>query len=145
MIQYSIARKEHLPGILSLYKQLQPDEKPLAMDEADKIWEKGNQQGITYFVATDGDRVISTLYLVIMPNMTRGGRSNGLIENVVTHEEYRRKGIGKKLMQMAIDYGKANNCYKIVLLSNIKRKESHLFYESCGFNGDSKRGYEMRL
>ena len=145
MIEYSIAKKENLPGIMALYSQFFYREEPIGIDEAEKIWEKGERQGITYFIAADGDRIVSSLYLAIIPNLTRGGRSNGFIENVITHEEYRRKGIGKKLIQMAIDYGKANNCHKIVLLSNIKRKEAHLFYESCGFNGDSKRGYEMRF
>ena len=145
MIQYNIATKENLPGILSLYRQLNPEEEVLSIKEAEKIWERAKRQNITYFIASDGDRIVSSLFLAIIPNLTRGGQSNGFIENVITHEEYRRKGIGKKLMKMAIDYGKANNCYKIILLSNIKRKESHLFYESCGFNGDSKRGYEMRF
>ena len=145
MIEYSIARKDQLPGILALCKQLVPGEEPIGMDEADKIWEKSEQQGIKYFVASDGSRIVSSLYLAVIPNLTRGGKSNCFIENVITDEEYRKKGIGKKLMEMAIEYAKANNCYKAVLLSSMKRKEAHSFYESCGFDGDSKRGYEIRF
>ena len=145
MIQYGIARKEHLSGILTLYKQLVPDDQTLDVNEAEKIWEKSEQYGIKYFVALDGDKVVSTLYLAVIPNLTRSGRSNGFIENVVTNEKYRRKGIGKKLIQMAVEYAKENNCYKIVLLSNAKRKESHVFYESCGFDGKSKQGFEIRV
>jgi GNAT superfamily N-acetyltransferase len=83
--------------------------------------------------------------LAIIQNLTRGGKSNGFIENVITHAEYRRMGIGKKVMLMAIDYAKANNCYKVALLSGIKRQEAHSFYVNCGFNSDSKRGYELRF
>jgi len=145
MIEYGIAQKEHLPGILALYRQLNPAEEALNANDADKIWDKSKQQGIAYFTAADGDAIISSLYIAIIPNLTRGGRSIGFIENVITHEEYRGKGIGKKLMKMAVDYGKANGCYKIVLLSSTKRKEAHAFYQKCGFNGDSKRGYEIRF
>ena len=83
--------------------------------------------------------------MALIPNLTRGGKSNGFIENVITDEEYRRRGIGKKLIKMAVEYGKENNCYKIVLLSGAKRKEAHLFYEACGFDGNSKRGFEKRV
>ena len=145
MIEYRIAAKEHLDGILALYKQLNPNEKPIGIDEAGQIWETGRQRGITYFIALDGGRIVSSLNLAILPNLTRGGKSNGFIENVITDEEYRRKGIGKKLMEMAVKYGRENNCYKVVLLSSVKRKEAHIFYENCGFDGSSKRGYEIRF
>ena len=145
MIEYGIARKEQLPGILALYKQLVPDDEPIDIDEANNIWEKSEGQGIKYFIAADGDRIVASLYIAVIPNLSRGGRSNGFIENIITDEEYRRRGIGKKLIKMAIEYGRENNCYKIVLLSSEKRKEAHLFYESCGFDGNSKRGFEIRL
>lgn len=145
MIDYTIACKEHLSGILALYKQLDLGEKPIGINEANRIWEKAEQQGIKYFVATDGDKVVSSLYIALIPNLTRCGRSNGFIENVVTDAQYRRKGIGKKLMEIAIEYAKENNCYKVVLLSSVKRKEAHLFYEKCGFDENSKQGYEIRF
>ena len=145
MIEYSIAGKEQLPGILALYRQLVPDDDALNADEAEKIWAKSQEHDITYFVASDGNKVVSSLYLAVIPNLTRNGRSNGFIENVVTDGDYRRKGIGKKLMQMALDYAKEKNCYKAVLLSGIERKEAHQFYVSCGFNGNSKQGFEIRL
>ena len=144
VIEYGIAGKEHLPGILTLYKQLVPDDEPLDAVQAEKIWNKIEKQEIKYFIAFDGDRIVSTLYMALVPNLTRKGKSIGFIENVITDEEYRRKGIGKKLIEMALAYAKENNCYKILLQSNNKRKEAHKFYTSCGFNGDSKRAFEFR-
>jgi GNAT superfamily N-acetyltransferase len=145
LIEYGVARAEHLPGILSLYRQLVPDEEPLDINEAEKIFEQGGQQGVRYFVALDGGRVVASCYIAVIPNMTRGGKSNGFIENVITDEQYRKQGIGKKLIEAAVQYGKENNCYKIVLLSGAKRPEAHLFYERCGFDGNSKRGFELRF
>jgi len=84
-------------------------------------------------------------HLAIIPNLTRNGKSNGFIENVITDEKYRNKGIGKKVIEMAIEYGKQNNCYKIILQSSYKRKENHIFYEKCGFDGDSKKAFEIRF
>jgi GNAT superfamily N-acetyltransferase len=145
MIKYSLAQKEHLPQILELYKQLLPDEEPLDINKANTIWENIENNKIKYFIAVDGDKIIASCYLAIIPNLTRNGKSNGFIENVITDEKYRKKGIGKKIMQMAIEYGKQNNCYKIILQSSINRTGSHEFYEKCGFDGNSKKAFEIRL
>jgi GNAT superfamily N-acetyltransferase len=145
MVKYCIAEKEHLPKILELYKQLLPEENPLNIDDANKIWEKIEKNGIKYFIAMDGEKIISSCYLAIIPNLTRGGKSNGFIENVITAEKYRRKGTGKNIVKKAIEYGKENNCYKIVLQSGIKRKGAHIFYEKCGFDGGAKKAFEIRF
>jgi GNAT superfamily N-acetyltransferase len=145
MIEYSIAKKEHLPMILELYKQLIPEENPIDIIEANKIWGKIENNEIKYFIAMDGNKIVSSCYLAIIPNLTRTGKSNGFIENVITDEKYRKRGIGKKVIEMAIEYGKQNNCYKIILQSSYKRKENHIFYEKCGFDGDSKKAFEIRF
>jgi GNAT superfamily N-acetyltransferase len=145
MIEYCIARKEHLPKILELYKQLLPEEDPININYANKIWEEIEQNNIKYFIAIENNKIISSCYLSIIPNLTRNGKSNGFIENVITDEKYRKKGIGKRIIKMAIEYGKQNNCYKIILQSSFKRKKNHIFYEKCGFDGDSKRVFEIRL
>jgi GNAT superfamily N-acetyltransferase len=145
MIEYAIAQKEHLPMILELYKQLNTEENPIDINVANDLWEKINQNNIKYFIAIENNKVISSCYLSIIPNLTRGGKSIGFIENVITDKMYRQKGIGKALINMAIKHGKENNCYKIILQSGFTRKENHLFYEKCGFDGDSKRAFELRF
>jgi GNAT superfamily N-acetyltransferase len=82
---------------------------------------------------------------MIIPNLTFNGKSIGYIENVITDEKHRRKGIGKKILEMAIKYAKDENCYKVVLQSGIKRTAAHKFYESIGFNGESKKAFELRF
>jgi len=145
MAEYIIAKKEHLPMILELYKQLFPEETPIDINIANKIWEEIEDHDIIYFIAIENGIIISSCYLAIIPNLTRKGKSIGFIENVITDEKYRKKGIGKKLIEMAIEYGKQNNCYKIILQSGYKRKENHIFYEKCGFDGNSKRAFEIRF
>jgi GNAT superfamily N-acetyltransferase len=64
---------------------------------------------------------------------------------VITDTEHRKMGIGKTVMENAIEYAKEQNCYKIVLQSGNKRTEAHRFYEAIGFDSTSKRAYEIRL
>jgi GNAT superfamily N-acetyltransferase len=89
-------------------------------------------------------RLVASCILVVVPNLTRGGRPFGVIENVVTHREYRRRGIGSELLHHALDLAWEAGCYKVMLLSGMHRVESHAFYESVGFQKGAKIGFEAR-
>jgi GNAT superfamily N-acetyltransferase len=144
-MKYCIAKRENLANILELYKQLNPTNIDFSMENANKIWNKIENENIRYFVAKDNDKIIGSCYIIIIPNLTYNGKSIGYIENVITDEKYRRKGIGKKIVKMAINYAKEENCYKVVLQSGIKRTTAHKFYEAIGFNGETKKAFELRL
>lgn len=86
-------------------------------------------------------KLISSLTLIIIANLTRGARPYAIIENVVTHSDYRNKGYAKMLMQEAIKIAKAGECYKIMLLTGSKEEATLSFYEKCGFNNKDKTAY----
>lgn len=143
---FRIANEKDLNGIIKLYKILNSEDSELSNDIAIKIWKNIiSSENFKYFVAIENDEIISSCNISIIPNLTRNGKSFGIIENVITNESYRKKGIGTKVIQMAIEFAKESNCYKIVLLSSKKRVEAHSFYEKLGFNKNSKIGFEMRL
>lgn len=145
-MEYRTAQRDDLPGLLKLYKQLNPEEEPIDAEKAYSVWEaieKGN--ATEYFIAVDDTKIVSTCNLTLVLNMTRNGKPFAIIENVVTDSNYRRQGIGKQIIQNAVQYAKEHNCYKVVLLSSAKRTDSHRFYESIGFNGNSKKGFEIRF
>ena len=145
-MEYRIAQKDDLPGLLALYKQLNPEEEFIELEKAYLVWDTTEKSNATkYFIAADGAKIVSTCNITLVPNLTRGGKSFAVIENVVTDNDYRRQGIGKKVIQNAVQYARENNCYKVMLLSSVKRTESHRFYESIGFNGNSKKGFEIRF
>jgi GNAT superfamily N-acetyltransferase len=139
------ATREDIPQLLELYTQLNPDDKPVEVSLAADIWEKAVENGVTYFVADICGHIAGSCYIAVIPNLTRSGSSIGFIENVITCAEHRRRGVGRQLLEAAIRYAKEQGCYKVVLQSGNKRKEAHEFYESVGFDGDSKRAFEIRF
>ena len=145
IIEYRELMENEIFELLDLYEQLEQNEVKINEIEAKKIWKIIKSQNIKYFIAKNNGKIISSCYICIIPNFTRNGKSIGFIENVITDKEYRRKGIGKKVINNAIEYAKRQNCYKIILQSGIKRNEAHKFYESIGFNGETKKAYEIRL
>lgn len=141
-----IASINDLPKILDLYKELNPEDIELDITTAEGIWKRSRVKNTTeYYVAVEGNEIVGTCNISIIENLTRSGKPYGIIENVITSINHRRKGIGKKLIEKAVEKAKENNCYKVILLSSLKRIEAHNFYESIGFNGNSKKGFELRL
>ena len=109
------------------------------------IWNEIKKYNIKYYVARENGKIIGSCYICIIPNLTRGGKSIGFIENVITDKEYRRKVIGRHIIKRAVEYAKEQNCYKVLLQSGNKRTDAHNFYKSIGFDGESKKAFEIRF
>ena len=55
------------------------------------------------------------------------------IGGLVVDENFRKNGIGKKLVDKVMEWSKLKNCEKVRVRCNVIRKESHKFYENIGF------------
>jgi GNAT superfamily N-acetyltransferase len=86
-------------------------------------------------------KVISSVTLVIIRNLTHNLRPYALIEHVVTHAEYRNKGYASALIDYATKIAKEQNCYKIMLMTGSKKETTLRFYERCGFNRNDKTAF----
>lgn len=132
-----------LSALLNLYKYLNPIDAPLPDESTlQQIWNQIlSDRKINCFVANLDGNLIASCTLVVIPNLTRGARPYGLIENVITHADYRRQGVGIRLIHHALQSAWSQNCYKVMLLSGSKREEVHEFYEKTGFKKGIKTGF----
>ncbi|MEU7962350.1 GNAT family N-acetyltransferase [Streptomyces sp. NPDC049097] len=122
-----------LPALLTLYRELNPDDAPLPRASADAIWAAiSRQRGRTILVADAGDTVAGTADCIVIPNLTRGGRAILFVENVVVASSFQRRGVGRQLMESAVQLGESAGCYKAQLLA-ADDEYVHTFYEACGF------------
>ena len=78
-------------------------------------------------VSVDNNTITGVASLHIIKKLTR---TLGLIEDVAVNENYRGKGIGKKLVEKLIEIASEKGCDKTVLNSSEKNSE---FYEKIGF------------
>ena len=139
--------EKDLESLIKLYEQLDGANGDYSVEDARKIWQQeieGNKK-IKYFGVVENGKVISTCYCLIIPNLTRLGSSIAFVENVVTDSEYRGQGLGRKVMEKAIEFARKNNCYKVILQSASFRKEAHQFYKNLGFDGESKKAFILKL
>ena len=136
-----------LESLIKLYEQLDGKNSGFAVDDARGIWKneiEGNQS-IKYFGAVENGKVVSTCFCAIIPNLTRLGGAIGFIENVVTDKDFRKQGLGKKVMEKAIEFAREKNCYKVILESGAWRTEAHQFYRNLGFDDTAKKSFLLKL
>ncbi|KKK40409.1 MAG: Acetyltransferase (GNAT) family protein [Candidatus Lokiarchaeum sp. GC14_75] len=129
--------------LLELYTHLHRKDAPLPeKSKLESIWEEITANPLLhYFVVEHNNKIVSSCSLSVIPNLTRGGRPYGLIENVVTHTEYRRRGFGTSCLQFAVEIAWKNKCYKVMLLTGSKDPSIHHLYEKVGFKKGIKTGF----
>jgi GNAT superfamily N-acetyltransferase len=59
------------------------------------------------------------------------------IPELIVSKNYHFKGIGKKLINSSIEFGREKKCHRIRLESGNQRIESHKFYKHLGFENSS--------
>jgi GNAT superfamily N-acetyltransferase len=130
-----------------LYGQLNPNDPPWASDTvaADALSKVLRHDGTTIFVCEVAGSAISTCMLVVCPNFSRAGRPFGLIENVVTDREYRRRGYGRLVVEHAVEAAREKGCYRVTLMTGSRREETLRFYEAAGLRRNTKTAFEARF
>ncbi len=141
-----LARQDDMPALLNLYAHLNPNDPPLAQNTAQALWQQMlTSPGLFIFLGDINGQVVTTCTLIVTPNLTRGGRPYAIIENVVTHSEFRNQGLGKAILAEAVRRAAESNCYKVVLTTGSKRESTLAFYEKAGFSRNSRSAFEIRL
>lgn len=93
-------------------------------------------------VAESDGKVVGTLQLSFIPGLSRGGAKRGQIEAVRVARDYRGEGIGRAMLEWAIEKCRAENCALVQLTTDKGRQDAHRFYESFGFEA-SHIGYKL--
>lgn len=84
-------------------------------------------------VAVADEEVVGCLQLTLIPHLNFQGGLRAQIEGVRVKSGSRGHGIGKRLINHAIEIGRQNECRMIQLTSNKVRDDAIRFYEQLGF------------
>jgi len=136
------ATPDDLPSILALYSQLGMDNGDvLPVNRAKEIFDTlQSYPNYKLYVALQNSMPVGSFGLLIMDNLGHQGASSGIVEDVVVRRNVRGQGIGKTMMEFAVQKCRERGCYKIALSSNLQRVGAHRFYESLGYR---RHGYSF--
>jgi GNAT superfamily N-acetyltransferase len=133
-----------LQQLQELYGHLNPDDLPCPPDKGAAIFQRFLlYPGSAILVGTVDDALVTSCTLVVIPNLTRGGKSYALIENMVTHADWRRRGFGSAILKAATQQAWDAGCYKVMLLTGSRNPETLAFYTAAGFE-QSKTGFQIK-
>lgn len=141
------AGAEDLRDLMELLSQLHPEEAPRPVDEQlratfAEVLAACRSRAI--LVACLDGALVGTLDLLLVANLTRGGRPWASIENVVVDAACRRRGIGRALLDVAVDLAREAGCSKLQLISREERGAAHELYIGSGFTAPV-RGFRRYL
>lgn len=129
-------------GLMKLYMQLHNNPFPEKDNSMAELWNRIlKDKDHHIIVAQEDGEIVSSCVCVIIPNLTHGQRPYALIENVITHEAYRKKGLATACLNYARKIAEKENCYKMMLLTGSKQESTLKFYEKAGYNRNDKTGY----
>ena len=138
------ATEQDIPAILNLYRETRIDgENGFTVEEAEAHF--ASLKSYPYFrvfLAVIDQAVVGTYELTILDNMAKRGRKSSVVEDVAVHPDHQGHGIGRTMMQHALEQSRLARCYKLTLSSNLKREGAHLFYDSLGF---TRHGYSFQI
>ncbi len=127
------------PAVEALYRELVADGDIQVLPE--HISELAESSTTFLLVAKIDDTVHGTALLTLCPDVMYGRQPFGVIENIVVAPAKRGHGLGRSLLQQIEQIAAHHDCSKLMLLSNRTRRDAHLFFGKCGFNGETKRAF----
>jgi GNAT superfamily N-acetyltransferase len=132
-----------LSQLLALYAHLHRSDDPLPdQSVVQAVWQELlASPRYKYFGGYLNDTLVSSCTLTVIPNLTRGCKAYGVIENVVTHASHRNRGYGKAILAHACSHAWSVGCYKVTLLTGSKDPAVFRFYESAGFDRHEKQAF----
>lgn len=133
---------EDFDGLMRLYTQLHGNPLPEKTPEVLSLWNNIlADKNHHIIVAEENGQIASSCVCVIVPNLTHAQRPYALIENVVTDEKHRKKGLATACLDYARALAEKENCYKMMLLTGSKEEATLNFYRKAGYNSSDKTAF----
>lgn len=143
-----LAKRSDLEALIALYadddlgmarESGEPDDRYLAAFEA--------IEGDPNHLLAVGERnseIVATLLLSFLPGLSRHGAWRAQIEAMRVARAMRGHGLGKEILDWAVQEASARNCDLVQLTSDRQRPDAHRFYEKAGFQ-PSHVGFKLFL
>ena len=116
-------------SIIHLLKQFKNDNLNISQDQFKNFISQLDKH-YNIFVIEEHQRIISCGTIFIETKLIHNLGKVGHIEDVITDFRFRGQGLGKKIIESLVNYGRQQGCYKIILNCT---NNNILFYEKCGF------------
>ena len=140
--------QDDLEDLLKLYEQLGPNPFVQVDEHILDVWKDILQNKDYHIIVAEDEensKIVSSCTCVIIPNLTHNQRPYAVVENVVTDENYRCKGLATECLNFAKEIAIKNNCYKLMLMTGSKKETTLNFYKKAGYTDKTKTAFDQRV
>jgi glucosamine-phosphate N-acetyltransferase len=137
IIVREIELTDYKKGYIELLQSFANYETPITEEYFTKYITEQTTTKIVVIENLETERIIGAGTIYCMEKLHNATNRMGFIQDVVVDKTFRKKGLGKVLVDKLFEVGKANRCYKTILNCN---PEVTGFYEKLGF---TKKGFEF--
>lgn len=131
--------------LMELYMHLHETGVP-PFETAEEVWAHIlSDKNYHIIVAEEDGKIVSSCTCLIVPNLTHGPRPYAWVENVVTHSDYRGRGLATACLDRAKEIAEKANCYRLVLMTGSKLDSTLKFYENAGYDRTEKTAFIQHL
>ncbi len=92
---------------------------------------QNNDNHVLYIATLDNEYVIGWVHAYICDSIVI--QTPALLLGLVVDQDHRHQGVGRLLMEEIENWAAKSGAEGVLLRSNIKRNEAHLFYEKIGY------------
>ena len=147
-IKFDAASAKDLPQMVVLLGQLFEQEAEFVpdaskQDTALKMILADPKVGKLY-VAKDGPKVVAMASLLYTVSTAEGGKA-ALFEDLVVHPDFRKQGIGAKLLEYVIAQARADGVLRLTLLTDMQNEQAQVLYRRLGFVGSPMKPMRLKI
>ena len=148
MIKHSEATSADLPELVKLLGILFDQEAEFtpnaAKQEAALKMILGDPRLGRIYVARDGKKAVAMSSLLFTVSTAEGGKA-ALFEDLVVRPEYRKQGIGAKLLEYVIGQAREQGVLRLTLLTDMQNEQAQVLYRKLGFVGSPMKPMRLKI
>lgn len=133
------ATKDDAEAIANLYRELNTLS-PVSVSP-ERIDAIANSENTYLLVCDDAGEIIATALVCLCQDVMFDNQPFALVENVAVRTDYKRKSVGKNIMDYIEAFCLEQDCSKIMLQTSSGNRNARDFYTAMGYNPDAKIGF----
>lgn len=147
-MKIEIAQPSDIPALCGLLGALFSQEAEFSADE--KAQTRGLEMLIAdsrighILVARERGEILAMVNILYTLSTALGGRV-ALLEDMIVAEPHRGRGVGRQLLEYALEFAGSQGCGRITLLTDGDNHGAHRFYQSQGFEHSSMVVFRQAL
>ena len=129
-MEIRLLEKRDKDEYLELINVFTREPKEITKEDFEKWYDLSFGQNALIYVLLQEDKIVGTGKLLVEYKFNNNLTVAGHIEDIVIHNNYRKQGLGKNIIDELTNISIQSNCYKIILDCNEKCVN---FYQNSGF------------